>query len=95
MWLKVITVLLILVLLFQYFLRLWFFSGASDTVSFVTKSCEPDKPAPAKLVRFLYIFFLIPNWFIISIYYVIILILLKFILGQSNQNEYQFEMECS
>jgi hypothetical protein len=25
--------------------------GASDTVSFVTKSCEPDKPAPAKLVN--------------------------------------------
>ena len=24
--------------------------GASDTVSFVTKSCEPDKPAPPKLV---------------------------------------------
>lgn len=24
--------------------------GASDTVSFVTKSCEPDRPAPPKLV---------------------------------------------
>ena len=24
--------------------------GASDTVSFLTKSCEPDKPAPPKLV---------------------------------------------
>ena len=50
-----------LVLLFQYFLRLWFFSGASDTVSFVTKSCEPDKPAPAKLVRFFVFKFQI-NW---------------------------------
>ena len=62
MRLKAFTVLLILVLLFQYFLRLWFFPGASDTVSFVTKSCEPDKPAPAKLVSFLFIFvFKIPN----------------------------------
>ena len=26
--------------------------GASDTESFVTKSCEPEKPAPPKLVRY-------------------------------------------
>ena len=36
--------------------------GASDTVSFVTKSCEPDRPAPPKLVSICMAINLVPNF---------------------------------